>query len=285
MGDASWRAVTRAGRSFFDVAAAHPGETLLAMDFDGTLAPIVPDPEDSRLDEGAAQALGRLGGAVGHLVVITGRGTDAVRRLGRLDERPGLGRLVVLGQYGVQRYDAATGVTETLPVGDGVPAARHDLEKLLATLSEEGHDLTGVHLEDKGIAIGVHTRRASEPEATLALLTPLVEGIARRHGLHVEPGRLVVELRASTRNKGDALRELVAETGVCVVAMIGDDLGDLPAFAALEGLRADGLVCCGVVSSSREQPRLLASADVVCDGPDGVAAWLNALADRIGKQG
>ncbi len=284
MGDAKWIAVTGVGGSFFDDAAAHPGETLLALDFDGTLAPIVPDPEDSRFDEGAAVALGRLAGVVGHVAIITGRGADVVRRLGRLDARPGLGRLVVLGQYGVQRFDSATGITTTHPVGEGVPAARRDLEGLLAQLTSQGRDMTGVHLEDKGIAIGVHTRRAASPEATLALLTPLVARIAARHGLHVEPGRLVVELRASTRNKGDALRELVTETGARVVAMVGDDLGDLPAFAALEGFRADGLSCCSVVSASEEQPGLLGSADVLCDGPDGVAAWLNALADRLGSK-
>lgn len=282
MGDAKWIAMTGAGRSFFDDVAACPGGTLLALDFDGTLAPIVPDPEDSRFDEGAAEALGRLGAFVGHLAIVTGRDADVVRRLGRLDERPGLGRLVVLGQYGVQRFDSATGGTVTHPVGDGVPAARRDLEVLLARLVAQGHDLAGVYLEDKGIAIGVHTRRAAEPESALALLTPLVSEIAARHGLHVEPGRLVVELRASTRDKGDALRELVVETRARVVAMIGDDLGDLPAFAALEGFRNAGLSCCAVVSASEEQPRLSESADVLCDGPAGVAAWLSALADRLG---
>lgn len=281
MVDPRWHSRTDTGRGFFDVAAAGRAGMLLALDFDGTLAGLVPDPEDSRLHPGSAAALARLGGLVGRIAIITGRGVDVVRRLGELDGRPGLENLVVLGQYGVETYDAATGRTTTHPVGGDVGAARQDLRGLLEELAAGGEDVAGVHIEDKGLAVAVHTRRATDPAGAFERLTPAVSEVGRRHGLHVEPGRMVIELRASTRTKGDALRELVRDAGSRVVAMVGDDLGDLPAFEALRELRAVGIECCAVVSSSDEQPALVRVADVVCDGPDGVADWLGALAEHL----
>lgn len=277
----TWRPVTEAGTRFAEVVAADPGGTLLALDFDGTLAHLVPDPEDSRMHDGAAAALAELGERVSQLAVITGRGVEAVRRLGELDSRPGLGRLVVLGQYGVERYDAATGRIEQPEAPQAVLAAKRELVSLLAELAAAGGGIAGVHLEDKGRAIGVHTRRAEDPYGALDLLEPRVRQIGQRHGLHAEPGKLVIELRASGKTKGDALRDLVAELRPRVVAMVGDDLGDLPAFELLHELRDEGIECCAVVSSSDEQPALVEVADVICDGPDGVADWLHDLAGRL----
>ncbi|TRY19487.1 trehalose-phosphatase [Tessaracoccus rhinocerotis] len=282
MAPTTWHPVTEAGGEFADLAAAEPDKVLLALDFDGTLAHLVPDPEDSRMHAGSAAALAQLGDRLGQVAIITGRAVDAVRRLGELEGRPGLGRLVVLGQYGVERWDAATGELREPEVGGAVAAAKRELVELLAELAAAGHPVAGVHLEDKqGRAIGVHTRRAEDPEAALALLDEGVRGIGERHGLHAEPGRLVIELRSSTRSKGDALADLVAEFSPGLVAMVGDDLGDLPAFELLPRLRERGIACCAVVSSSQEQPALTEVADVVCDGPDGVADWLTELARRV----
>lgn len=276
-----WSPVTEAGAAFLESVRSVPDETLLALDFDGTLAPIVDDPERSAMHEGSAAALARLGHLVSQVAIVTGRPVDTVRRLGRLDELAGLDNLVVLGQYGVERYDAASGRVESHPVLAGIGPARRDLTELLARLAAEGRDVAGVHLEDKGIAVAVHTRRAADPDGALALLRPEVDGIAARHGLTVEPGRAVIEVRASSRTKGDALLDLVKELRASVVAMVGDDLGDLPAFEALATLRSRGLTTCAVVSSSDEQPDLAALADVICDGPDGVAQWLTELADGL----
>lgn len=282
MASTTWRSVTEAGRSFLEHAAAEPDKVLLALDFDGTLAHLVPDPEDSRMHDGSAAALARLGGRLGQVAIITGRAVEAVRRLGELEGRPGLERLVVLGQYGVERWDAATGEASTPEADGAVGAAKRDLVALLAEFAAAGQPVGGVHLEDKqGRALGVHTRRADDPEAALVLLDPEVRRIGERHGLHAEPGRMVVELRASTRTKGDALEQLVSEFSPGMVVMVGDDLGDLPAFHLLPELRERGLACCAVVSSSQEQPALAEVADVVCDGPDGVADWLTELARRV----
>ncbi|HEY6688348.1 MAG TPA: hypothetical protein VI094_19310 [Propionibacteriaceae bacterium] len=78
-----------------------PSETLVASDFDGTLAPIVDDPERTYADPDAVAALGRLGEHVGAVVVITGRPARMAVRLGRFREVAGLGSMIVLGQYGL----------------------------------------------------------------------------------------------------------------------------------------------------------------------------------------
>ncbi|MHA7860634.1 trehalose-phosphatase [Tessaracoccus sp. Y36] len=272
----TWNAVTDHAQSFFSAAAADPSRVLLALDFDGTLAPIVDDPEDSRMHDGAARALARLGGVLGHVAIITGRGVAVVRRLGRLAEREGLGNLVVLGQYGAERWDAATGEETPPSVPENVAAARPEVERIIA-----GCTIDDVVLEDKGRALGVHTRRSADPDAAFRLLEPQLAVVAARHGLVLEPGRNVLELRASALTKGDALLALVDETGATVVAMCGDDLGDLPAFEVLRELRDGGLSTCAVISGSAEQPAMAAQADVLAEGPDGVAAWLRDLAAAL----
>lgn len=272
----SWRTVTPNADAFLKAAEAAPERVLLALDFDGTLAPIVDDPLDSRFHEGAAQALGRLGTRLGGIAIITGRGVGVVRDLGRLGEREGLERLVVLGQYGVERWDAATGEETSPDIPQGVIDARVDVERAIAECG-----VAGVALEDKGRALGVHTRRSADPEGAFAALAPVLASIAAAHGLVLEPGRNVLELRASAITKGDALRGLVKETGATAVAFCGDDLGDLPAFEALAELRRAGLVTCAVVSGSDEQPQVAAHADVLADGPDGVAHWLEALGGAL----
>ena len=65
----------------------------------------------------------------------------------------------------------------------------------------------------------------------------------------------------------------------------GDDVGDLDAFAALDRLRASGLWTCGVVARGRETlPQVEAAADLVVDGPLGVAALLGSIADELDRE-
>ena len=94
-------------------------------------------------------------------------------------------------------------------------------------------------------------------------------------------GRQVIELRAPGIDKGDAVRALVERLGARQVIFAGDDLGDLPAFTAVEELRDAGMGGLLICSASAEQDALVARADIVLDGPDAVADWLEALADEF----
>jgi trehalose 6-phosphate phosphatase len=129
----------------------------------------------------------------------------------------------------------------------------------------------------------VHARQAADPEAALSEVEDDISAVAARHGLVVEPGRLVLELREPGVDKGVALLALAEQVRPRSVLFAGDDLGDLAAFAAVEGLRAKGLVGVKVCSGSDEVPELAERADLVVDGPAGVAELLSRLARRAGS--
>ncbi len=92
---------------------------------------------------------------------------------------------------------------------------------------------------------------------------------------------MVLELRPPGMDKGVALAAYLREVGAESVLYAGDDLGDLPAFAAVEKLRSDGMAGLLVCSGSAEVTELSDRADLVVDGPGGVVALLNALARHL----
>lgn len=271
---------TVAGAQALEAVIADPGSTLIALDFDGTLAPIVDDPERAYADPAAVAALGRLASRVGTVAVITGRPARTAVRLGGFDRAADLGSMVLLGQYGVERWNAGGDEFVLPPEPAEVAAAAEELPALL-----EGLGLAEARIELKGRAVGLHTRTLADPAAAFTQLEAPVRELAERHGLRVEPGKNVWEIRASSLDKGDALRSLIVETGARQVVFAGDDLGDLPAFEAVRALRDEGLAGLLVCSASSEEDALVAISDVVLDGSDGVAGWLTALADAIDAAG
>jgi trehalose 6-phosphate phosphatase len=268
--------VTAAGVAGLAAIQADPDHALLAFDFDGVIAPIVADPESSRPDPRVLAALARLSGQVGQLAVVTGRPAEVAVRFGGFADLPGLESLVVFGHYGRERWEARSGQLVAPPPHPGVARARAALPDLLAGLGAGT-----AWIEDKGGAVAVHTRRCNDPQGTfLALHQPLAE-LAEQLGLMLEPGRLVLELRPGGTDKGTTLRTYAAELDARAVAYVGDDLGDLPAFAAVEALREHGVPGLKVASASAEVPELARHADLVVDGPPGVADLLHSLADTL----
>ena len=261
--------VTPEGRAGLDALLADPGRALVALDFDGTLSPIVADPAAARAHPGAVPALRQVAAVVGTLAVITGRPAASAVELGGFRAVPGL---TVLGHYGLERW--ADGALESPPPPPGVEAARAELPALLAGAGAPD----GTRIEDKGHAVAVHTRRAADPQAALDQLRGPLEDLAARNGLAVEPGRMVIELRPQGMDKGQALRTLARQRQPSAVMFCGDDLGDVAAFGAVRALRGDGTPGLTVFSGSAEVAALAETADLVVDGPDGVVALLGALA-------
>lgn len=264
-----------------DSVPAAPARTMLGLDFDGTLAPIVPDPEQAWIHPGSAAALARLVGRVGTVAVITGRPARTAVRLGGFDRlaAPAAGRFLVLGQYGVERWDAATGEYTEPPVPAAITAAAAELPELLARL-----DCGAAYVEDKGRAVAVHTRRMPDPDAAFTRLYEPVAELADRHGLRLEPGKQVLEIRAAGVDKGDALAGLVAQRQPATVVFCGDDRGDLAAFRWVHewAREAPGerQGCCVFASAGVPSP-LETEADVVVRGADGIATRLTGLADAL----
>ena len=266
---------TEAGRAGLAALLAAPSRALLGLDFDGTLAPIVPDPSAARGHPDVPAVLARLADAGVRVAVVTGRPAALAVELADIAAVPGL---VVLGHYGLERWEAGR-VSEPEDL-DAVAQARRRVPEVLAAAGAP----EGTYVEDKGAAVAVHTRRTSDPAGAFDLLRGPLAALAQETGLALEPGRFVLELRPAGGDKGAALHGLVSEGEVpSVVVFVGDDLGDLAAFAAVAELRSadppvSGLLVC---SGSAEVTELATRADLVVDGPDGVVALLGAVADAI----
>ncbi|WP_338697833.1 trehalose-phosphatase [Streptomyces sp. Q6] len=264
---------TAAGRDGLAAIVARPDRAVIALDFDGTLAPIVPDPDQARAHPDAVAALAALAPRVASIAVITGRPAGVAVRHGGFAGVPGLEHLVVLGHYGAERWDAVTGTVHAPAPHPGVAAVRSELPGVLADL----HLWHDTYVEEKGRAVAVHTRRASDPQGAFETLRRPLSDLAARHGLVVEPGRMVLELRPPGVDKGVALTEYVREIGAESVLYAGDDLGDLPAFAAVEKLRSDGVPGL-LVAADTVITELAERADLVLDGPAAVVGLLRDLA-------
>jgi trehalose 6-phosphate phosphatase len=259
---------TEHGRAGLAAVRSSPRTALVALDYDGTLAPVVARPECAVPASGAVEALTRLAPLVGRLALVTGRPADVVVRLAGLD---GIDGLEVLGQYGAQRWSG--GVLDTPPELPGVAGVRAALPALVAG--------EGAHVEDKGISLVVHTRTAPDPVGALARLRGPVGELAVRAGLELHPGRLVLELRPPGYDKRSALLSLCAPRP-SVVVFVGDDRGDLPAFDAVDALRGEGVPGLLVCSGSDEGPaELRERADLVVDGPTGVVDLLDQLIEAL----
>jgi trehalose 6-phosphate phosphatase len=269
---------TQAGGAGIAALITEPRRALVAVDYDGTLAPIVSRPTDAVPAPGAVEALLALSSVVGSVAVITGRPVDVVVELGGLSRAATDGaRLVVLGQYGLQRWDSVTGAVTSPDALPGVAAVRAQLPNVLAGAP------AGVTVEDKGHALVLHVRRTADPDAALAALAPALTRLAEDNGLEAAPGKRVLELRPPGHDKRRALLEHARATDARSVLFAGDDVGDLPAFDAIDELRATGVPGLKVCSDSAEAPTAMREgADLVVPGPEGVVALLELLVTRLG---
>jgi trehalose 6-phosphate phosphatase len=256
-------------------------DLVVGLDFDGTLAPIVDDPEYAHIHPDAGDVLVALAAQVRAVAVITGRPARQALALGGLEEVGNAigesGReLFVLGQYGNERWTSTDRRVISPKPPRGLASFMGELPRLLRRA-----DASEAWVEEKGLAVAVHTRRLEDPDAAFERLLPLITEAARSHDLDVEPGRAVVEVRAHGMHKGAAVRRLTDEVEAKAFVFCGDDLGDVEAFKAVEELRGRGFPCLLVCSASEEQNALADMADVVVDGPDGVLHLLRELTHDI----
>ena len=204
------------------VRLARTPRLLVACDYDGTLAPIVEDPEQARPRPESVGALRALAGL--HettAAVISGR---ALRDLATLSRLPSEVHLV--GSHGsefdVGFVHALDEQAKTLHRG-----LRGALEALVS-------DHPGVQLEVKPASVAVHVRRAA-PEHAQAVLTAVRTGPATWTGVQVTEGKAVIELAVVQTDKGHALDVLRHQAGATAAMFIGDDVTDEKAFARLAG--------------------------------------------------
>lgn len=244
-------------------------EVALCLDFDGTLAPVVENPDHARPLPGMLDVLASLAARFAAVALISGRPAAY------LAEHALANGVRYLGLYGLQEIrDGTIWVDARLQAArPAVVAATDDLRAAAAIVE------SGAFLEDKEYAVAVHTRRIEDPQRWAEPIDRTVRAIAAVQGLEVIPGRLVWELRPAVKgDKGDAVRRVIADSGARSVVVIGDDLGDLPAFAAARSsTAAGGAALLLAVRSIEAPPQLLAEADAIVDGPAGVRDFLQLL--------
>ncbi len=250
---------------------------VVGLDFDGTLSPIVEDPESAHIHPDAGEVLVELAEEVLAVAVITGRPAQQVIDLGGLEA---VGRafaergkeLLVFGQYGHETWSSARPEVDSPPPPEGLAAFEEELPDVLNRL-----DAAEAWVEDKGLAVAVHTRRLPDSREAFDRLLPELRRLADEHELTVEPGRNVIEVRSPGAHKGQAVERLVEELAPAAFLFGGDDLGDLEAFEALGRLADEGLPTVRVCSASDEESALVEQADVVVHGPDGMMDLLRRI--------
>jgi trehalose 6-phosphate phosphatase len=264
----------------FAAVVARPEHAMVALDYDGTLAPIVTRPEDAVPAPGGIDAVRRLTARVGTVAFVTGRPLSELLSLSGLDIAWNGGRapesLVLRGHYGLERWDSSSGRVIHPPAAAGVEEARAVLRRLIELCPR------GVRIEDKRLSLAVHTREADDPWTALKALLPVLAELAEETALELALGRFVIELRPRGVDKGATLRELIRDRRPESLVFIGDDVGDEPAFEVVDQARAEGVLAVAVLSDSDEAaPRMRARAHRVVPGPEGVVRLLNDLADRM----
>lgn len=260
---------TPEGREALDALVADPEKAVVALDYDGTLAPITTRPEDAVPVPGALAALTACATTFGTVAIVTGRPAAVVVSLAGAAT---VDRLVVLGHYGEERWTASEGLSRP-PEHPGLADARRLLREAFSETS----------LEEKGISVAVHTRAADDPDAALAEAIPVVERIAARTGLAVNHGRYLVELRApGARDKRDAILSLT--DGATSLLFAGDDLVDMPAYEAVHEFRRGGGYGVGIFVDNPEAPRVREMADVIVPDTETCVALLDSLA-RAARSG
>ena len=225
----------------------NPSRAAVLLDVDGTLAPIVERPEDARVPDETRRELARLAGLYALVACVSGRpGVDVERMLG-------VQGVAIVGEHGLELTPEAGRWADAI-----------------ATFAE-GVDWP---VERKPLSLTFHFRRVDDETAARAYLTRVADA-AEAEGLVPRWGRMVLEIRPPVdADKGTAVRALVMRAGVSRALYAGDDTTDVDAFRGLDELELAVRVA---VDSGEAPPDLVAAADLVVDGTDGVLALLRAL--------
>lgn len=257
------------------LAALRPLRPALAvlLDFDGTLAPIVADPQAVKADPAAAAAIDELAGSVAFVACVTGRPALTARRL------LGAEGIAYTGLHGAEVLAPGAAEPETPPafLADG-----ERVQAIIAAARAEPAGLGGLEVEEKGPIVALHWRSVADPARAEARAREIGRR-AEAAGLRSGEGRSVLEIRpAQEVTKGDGVAALLAaHPAARHVIFAGDDVTDLDAFAALRRLVAAGSLDSATliaVSGTDAPPAVAAAADLVLPSPAALGAFLEALA-------
>ncbi|MDQ2942248.1 MAG: trehalose-phosphatase [Candidatus Dormibacteraeota bacterium] len=234
-------------------SAVPPSELVLVTDFDGTLADIVHDPAETVARPDALQAVSRLLRLLADVIVLSSRTPEQLEKLVPI-----------------------SGVRLIGDSGRAIPrhAQKEALERFNADVEVLLARIPGAWLEVKPASSAIHFRKADiTGEEMLALIQPMLDG--RR--LAADLGRKVIEVHVPNAGKGTALAALLPGEDPGGVVCFGDDENDRSMFEYVSSLEIPH-TCVGV--NSPEAPaHLFDRCDVVVNGPEEAAAFMNEIVE------
>src|ERR1700712_482161 len=197
---------------------------LVALDFDGTLAAEVDDPEKARaLPEARAAVLALLALPNTRVALISGRSLTSLEQVSDLPDTA-----LLVGSHGIEIRLDHPGDSVSLDTSE-----IHQVSILNQVLGEVADSFDQVWLESKPAGFALHTRLATDHNSRVAHLVAYSEATAEIENLKVRRGKDVLEFSVRAETKGDALEHLRAYTSASAVFYAGDDVTDEDAFNAL----------------------------------------------------
>ncbi|HST72364.1 MAG TPA: trehalose-phosphatase [Kocuria rosea] len=202
--------------------AARAGTLLVALDFDGTLAPFTDDPADSRALPEAQSALEELLALDRtYVAVISGRPMAFLRS----DVDPA-GRMLLSGSHGAEMHLEALGAAAGDAAVQLTPAQAQLLARATALVQEQVGRYPGSRLERKPTGAAFHTRTMRDQSLCARAEREMIEAFEQLEGLKVTPGQHVVESSVHSATKGEGITAFMQATGADVTLFAGDDVTD-----------------------------------------------------------
>lgn len=246
-----------------------PSATVLLVDYDGTLTPIVKDPLEAYLGTEDIELLHRLSFALRTLAVVSGRpGNFLVERLKLSRDRQT--RLRAYGRGGLDVVDSSGEITRDDALDQWLPK--------MSEIAHRAQELTpDTWIETKGVVITLHWRMAlkREPE-----LRAFAIGEVAKSNVVCREGKMSVELfPPGAPSKATVVTKLGRDARI--VAFIGDDFGDLEAFDALDGCAVYAQTFRGCVVGDGVPPEMIKRADFLLESPQATISLLTELERRL----
>ncbi|WP_453985516.1 trehalose-phosphatase [Brevibacterium casei] len=262
---------------------------LVALDFDGVLAPLQDDPAASRIVPASAEAIARLAALPDtQLALVSGRDVTTLRSLAAPPESAMIvgshGAEIDLGPAADTSDSAGEDATDASDAGADAPAPNaltNDEDALLAAIDDHLGELSrlserdgfDLRIEYKPYSRTVHTRGMA-PGLAASLREHVVSVQAEHGGIRVIEGHDITELAVSQATKGTGMRALVTAVDPSAALYLGDDITDEDAFAELAQLSPE-LTGVGIKVGSAPTQAELRIAD-----PEAVAVLLTRLAEE-----
>ena len=197
---------------------------LVALDFDGTLAPEVDDPEQARALPEAREAVLRLLAMPNtRLALVSGRAIASLEAVAQLPDTA-----LLVGSHGIEiRLDSPDAQVSL----DTAELKQVDvMNVVLGEVADSGDE---VWIESKPAGFALHTRLATEFNSRIAHLVARSEVMAEVNDVYIREGKNVLEFSVRSTTKGEAVEHLRRYTQADAVFYAGDDVTDEDAFAAL----------------------------------------------------